>query len=63
MDGPSFVAILQELINHDEISIRQQALVILGERLETMKITNFKDEGEIDLYLGNNNYILFIITR
>ena len=52
MDGPSFVAIIQELIDHEHVSVRQQALVILGERLQSMKIMNFKDDGEIDLYLG-----------
>lgn len=34
LDGPTFIVILQELINHDHISVRQKSLQILGDRLQ-----------------------------
>jgi hypothetical protein len=52
MDGPSFVAIIQELIDHEQMEVRQKALVILGERLEGMTATKLKSDTEVcGLYL------------
>ena len=36
LDAPSFVAILQELLDHEDASVRQTALQILGTRLSAM---------------------------
>jgi hypothetical protein len=47
MDGPSFVAIIQELIDHEQMEVRQKALVILGERLESMTATKLKNDTEV----------------
>ena len=43
LDPPTFVAILQELLDHEEMSVRQKALQILGERLEKMNIGDKPD--------------------
>jgi hypothetical protein len=47
MDGPTFVAIIQELIDHEQLEVRQKALVILGERLEAMNTTKLNSEAEV----------------
>ena len=47
MDGPSFVAIIQELIDHEKLDVRQKALVILGDRLESMTATKLKNDSEV----------------
>jgi len=61
MDGPSFVAIIQELINHEQLEVRQKALVILGERLETMGGAKLKNDSEIDLYLDLNAHLREVV--
>ena len=33
LDLPTFIVILQELLGHDDMSVRQKALQILGQRL------------------------------
>ena len=61
MDGPSFVATIQELINHEQVEVRQKALVILGERLEGMGSTKLKNDAEIDLYLDLNTHLRQVV--
>ena len=63
MDGPSFVAIMQELFEHEHMQVRQQALLILGDRLESMS-TSMKGSvlkkdspSEMDLYLDLNTHL------
>jgi hypothetical protein len=41
------VAIIQELIDHEQMEVRQKALVILGERLEGMTATKLKNDTEV----------------
>jgi len=63
MDGPSFVAIMQELFEHEHMQVRQQALLILGDRLESMSMKGssssaLKDASfEVDLYLDLNTHL------
>ena len=38
LDAPSFVAILQELLDHEDAAVRQTALHILGQRLSAMSL-------------------------
>lgn len=61
MDGPSFVAIMQELFEHEHMQVRQQALLILGDRLESMSMKGSalkKDSpSEMDLYLDLNTHL------
>jgi hypothetical protein len=63
MDGPSFVAIMQELFEHEHMQVRQQALLILGDRLDSMSMSMKgsvlkKDSpSEMDLYLDLNTHL------
>ena len=45
LDAPTFVAILQELLEHEDASVRQRALQILSQRLEEMNATK-RPSGE-----------------
>jgi hypothetical protein len=49
LDGPSFVSILQELMNHDVLSVRQRAILVLKGRLQMMLVE--KSDRESSLYL------------
>jgi hypothetical protein len=56
LDSPTFVSILQELLDHEDAGVRQKALHILGERLEEITITkrsnsNVETELLLDLTL------------
>lgn len=55
LDSPTFVSILQELLDHEDAGVRQKALHILGERLEEMSISkrsNSNEEQELLLDLS-----------
>ena len=47
LDAPAFVSILQELIDHENPSVRQAALHILGQRLEKLHPKRSSDEEKV----------------
>eukprot|EP01040_Poterioochromonas_malhamensis_P003538 gene3538-3779_t len=47
LDIPSFISIIQELLNHDLLSVRQRAIVILKDRLQE---TPIEKSADIQLY-------------
>jgi hypothetical protein len=52
LDVPSFISIIQELLNHDLLNIRQRAIIILKDRLQEL---NFEKVAEVELF-----YELFV---
>jgi hypothetical protein len=42
LDSPSFISILQELLNHELLAVRQKAVIILRERLEELSLSKTK---------------------
>lgn len=50
LDGPTFLALLQNLLVHEQPAVRQKALQILASRLE--QLTTERDDVESSLYIG-----------
>ena len=70
MDGPSFVSIMQELFEHEHMQVRQQALLILGDRLESMSMSmkgsllkDSSSSSEVDLYLDLNTHLGTVLEQ
>ena len=57
LDGPTFIVILQELINHEHISVRQKSLQILGDRLQLVAGTK-RARHDSALYLDLASQLL-----
>jgi hypothetical protein len=57
LDAPAFVAILQELLDHEDASVRQTALQILGQRLTAMSQGKRPGAEERALFLDLTSHL------
>lgn len=53
LDTPTFIAVLQELLDHEHVSIRQRAVQMLTDRLSNVKIAQQNEEQSLYLDLFN----------
>jgi hypothetical protein len=58
LDAPSFVAILQELLSHEDSCVRQTALQILSKRLLAM--SQGKRPGAEEVKILNDSYVMYV---
>lgn len=58
MDTPSFITILQELLSHERLEVRQKAIHVLGGRLENLSKHDLKNIDEV-----NTAIVLFIYLQ
>eukprot|EP01038_Epipyxis_sp_PR26KG_P011017 gene11017-14796_t len=64
VDLPSFISILQELIQHEKIEVRQKALIILGQRLDTISTQKkLGNDDEMSLFLDLNNNLRELVNN
>lgn len=57
LDGPTFIVILQELLSHENIAVRQKSLEILSDRLQTL------DRRRAKLDVRSRIYTIFNFLR
>jgi hypothetical protein len=50
LDGPTFIAILQELLDHEQMPIRQKAAQMLADRLAELKIKSTGKNNEVGIH-------------
>ena len=62
LDGPTFIVILQELISHENMSVRQKSLQILGDRLKIVTGTKFVQQDST-LYLDLVSQLLHTVEQ
>jgi hypothetical protein len=61
LDIPSFVSILQELLNHDDIVVRQKALMVLAERLDLMHLKSKTEPEEVKRFYHSSHFFFFVL--
>lgn len=63
LDGPSFVSIVQELLNHELLSIRQKAVLVLKDRLQLMLQDKVSNNNEVTLYFDLSARMRSMISK